>query len=210
MVGRPAREVEQLVDRLARDRLAPVGLVRAPGADRFLDLHRPANGIRPRIAAGPPAPGQPASIPEESGAERRGQRDEPADHIRGGRVLVGGRDSGGGRLDRARVGKRGGGRAARLGGPLGRLGSGALALGARRPTLAGVGPGAAAALAGGAAARRIAGRAALPGSRCGARAAGLASAAGAAGVAVVAASRRPRDDGERERTALDREPAPAR
>ena len=40
VVGRPAGELEQLVERLAVDRLGPVGLVGAPGADRLLDVHR--------------------------------------------------------------------------------------------------------------------------------------------------------------------------
>src|SRR3954452_13409115 len=39
VVGRPAREVEDLLELLAVDRLGPVGLVGPPCADRLLDFH---------------------------------------------------------------------------------------------------------------------------------------------------------------------------
>ncbi len=39
VVGRPAGQLEQLVERLAVHRLRPVGLVRAAGADCLLQVH---------------------------------------------------------------------------------------------------------------------------------------------------------------------------
>ena len=39
VVRRPARQLEQLEDLLAGERLRPEGLVRAPRADRGLDVH---------------------------------------------------------------------------------------------------------------------------------------------------------------------------
>ena len=45
MVGRPASELEQLVEQLARDRIGCERLMRAPAADCVLNLHRCVNRI---------------------------------------------------------------------------------------------------------------------------------------------------------------------
>ena len=39
VVGRPSRELEELVQHLARNRLGPVRLVRAPGPNRLVNVH---------------------------------------------------------------------------------------------------------------------------------------------------------------------------
>src|SRR5439155_581545 len=82
VVRRPARELEQLLDDLARDGLGRVGLVRPAGADRALDFH-PAHATASPDAATPTRSDSMASLMEtqveQLDGDRVQQKPEPAD-----------------------------------------------------------------------------------------------------------------------------------
>ena len=102
VVRRPARELEQLVERLAGHRVGPEGLVRAP-ASRIAVLDAPSPTTVPgrppgRRSAGclvGSGSGEPAAIPEE--ARRSGRRQRRRTHrrrrrpVRGPRAIARGR-----------------------------------------------------------------------------------------------------------------------
>ena len=132
MVGRPAGQLEQLLELLARERLRRERLVGAAGADRGLDVHR-ASVAEPGALPGS-APAEPPGDAERR--QRRAQPDPNRRQRRGGIVaIVGQRD----RCHReASAGVRGGLGVGLACGRRCRSGTGGLGLrsrGCRRPLL---------------------------------------------------------------------------